>query len=144
MTNYVYFLIEYIHQSWRNYLSIKPFLSHVTLNRRKTQTPDQDDLAKYVTRAEGHLNYCDFLFNHRSPSFQVSHIIEVKYCIFQGMSLARWKMKTVLTVCFPSMLWFEPPHFTEVRATGRHGSQTQYYQEHCWPFRKMLWGTICP
>jgi len=52
-------------------------------------------------------------------------------------------MRTAFIASFPSKLCFAPPVFTEVRTTDRQRFQILYCQEHCWLFRKLLWGTVC-
>lgn len=133
----MFIFFKYIHQSWRNYLSIRSFPSHSDTGEKKGIKTWPVRLCQICNKGRRTAELLQLSFHQEKSVFQVSHKLR-----FQRLCLAKLKLKTALMVSFPNKLCFTPPPFTEVRTTDRHGFQTLYCQEHCWPFRNILWGIV--
>lgn len=107
----MFILFKYIHQSWSNYLSIRSFPSHADTGEIRGIKPWPVWLCQVCNKGR-RTDELQLSFQHEKSIFQVSHILR-----FQGLFLARLKVKTAVIDSFPNKLCFAPPNFTEVRAT---------------------------
>lgn len=128
----MFIFFKYIHQSWRNYLSIRSFPSHSDTGEKKGMKTWPVWLCQVCNKGR----------RTAELSFQQVCISSVTQIEISKTVPCKIKTENSLMVSFPNKLCFTPPPFTEVRTADRHGFQTLYCQEHCWPFRNILWGVV--